>query len=79
MQKKFGKDDIEYCLMKDFWKTWEDNGITESSDDYWNKLIANMQAVSNKYKGTKREDFARNLMVLLADELDREHRAIERT
>ena len=79
MQKKFGKDDIEYRLMKDFWKTWEDNGITESSDDYWNKLIANMQAVSNKYKGTKREDFARNLMILLADELDREHRAKERT
>lgn len=49
MKKDIKKDDVEWKIFMDIWSVYKEYAIPEADDKYWQDLIKDMGAITQKY------------------------------
>lgn len=67
MQKKIGKDDIEFSFFRDFWAFYEKYYYPEPNDKYWENVVKESDMLVKKYQNVT---IARKLLLAIIQELE---------
>jgi len=67
MQKKIGKNEKEFAIMREWWRIYQEFYIPEDTDEYWTKLHNTLVDFTIKYNSK----FAMELCATIYCELER--------
>lgn len=69
--KKLEKGSDEWQFFQDFWKFRQKYYDPEDKDEWFNELINEATLLSKKYENTEFGEFARQLLIVHIDDVDR--------
>lgn len=72
--QRFEKGTEMFFMFQDYWKLIQDFWITEDTDEYWGAFSEAANRFYRKYK----TDYAKELVLVLTDELDRHWKNADR-
>lgn len=73
MQQKIEKGTEEFTLFMDFWKLHQDF-YEPRTEDEWYQVVNGSDVMFKKYKGTKLEHFAKELIMAHMNECERKYK-----
>lgn len=71
------KETIYWALYADIWGFHKKYADVKKDDAFWEQVIDEVNVICEKYKGKPEEEFAKQLLLDVLDELDRTFRRIQ--